>query len=188
MSKRAGFQMRGAMLLGVSMLTAAGVAATPSGAAEETDSQSATLDHGSNVAIGIGLVVGLPGTGDSDVDDAFVERTIVGLLEGAGVDPWRGQIKPGGVAKVLIMGKLPANAGDPLSVSVTAIGNAASLAGGTLLPTPLRDDSGKVHAVAQGPVTMREQVAKVEIRPPQAAAGPRDGGPDAGRLRKLAAE
>lgn len=133
----------------------------PADAAESADS----------FVIGTGLVVGLAGTGDSTVDGAAVERSIVGVLRRAGLEPWRGEIAPGRVAKVIVMAELPPNTepGMPLIITVTAAGDATSLAGGTLLATPLRYSSGRVHSVGQGRIAMENQVATVGD--PQVVAG-----------------
>jgi len=136
-------------LLGIAMLAVA-LAMRPA-AADETRT----------VVLGVGLVVGLPGTGDSTVDDALVESSLVGVLRRAGLDLWPGQIAPGRVAKVMVTAELPEHprAGSALSVSVTPIGDAASLAGGTLLATPLRDQDGTLYGVGQGPVDSGAQFA-----------------------------
>jgi flagellar P-ring protein FlgI len=102
--------------------------------------------------VGVGLVIGLPGTGDSAIDANAIDSSIVGVLKRAGLEPWRGQIKPGRVAVVMLSAQLPDGAGDGtrIAVSVSAIGDARSIAGGTLLVAPLRDADGTVHAIGQG--------------------------------------
>jgi len=102
--------------------------------------------------VGVGLVIGLPGTGDSAIDANTIDSSIVGVLKRAGLEPWRGQIKPGRVAVVMLSAQLPDGAGDGtrIAVSVSAIGDARSIAGGTLLVAPLRDADGTVHAIGQG--------------------------------------
>ena len=102
--------------------------------------------------VGIGVVIGLPGTGDSAIDANAIESSIVGVLKRAGLEPWRDQIKPGRVAVVMLSAQLPDGAGDgtQIAVSVSAIGDARSIAGGTLLVAPLRDADGTVHAIGQG--------------------------------------
>ncbi len=168
MTKRAPFRIRLINMLTAVALVAAEVAGIPSAAtAADAAPAVARPDQGSNTVVGIGLVVGLPGTGDSAVDDALVESSIVGVLRRAGLDIWRGEILPGRVAKVVISAELPANPaeGTRFSVSVTAIGDAASLAGGTLLATPLRDPNGKVYAVGQGRIEVGKQVATAAGQP-----------------------
>jgi flagellar P-ring protein FlgI len=102
--------------------------------------------------VGVGLVIGLPGTGDSAVDANAIDSSIVGVLKRAGLEPWRDQIKPGRIAVVMLSAELPDGArdGTQIAVSVSAIGDARSIAGGTLLVTPLRDADGTVHAIGQG--------------------------------------
>jgi flagellar P-ring protein precursor FlgI len=100
------------------------------------------------------LVIGLPGTGDSGIDEELVEKSIVGVLRSAGLDPWRDQITPGRVAKVVVTAEMPTsgNSAEGLAVTITAIGDATSLAGGTLLATPLRDAAGDLYALGQGEI------------------------------------
>lgn len=102
--------------------------------------------------VGVGVVIGLPGTGDSAIDATAIDSSIVGVLKRAGLEPWRDQIKPGRIAVVMLSAELPDGArdGTPIAVSVSAIGDARSIAGGTLLVTPLRDAEGTVHAIGQG--------------------------------------
>ena len=102
--------------------------------------------------VGVGVVIGLPGTGDSAIDANAIESSIVGVLKRAGLEPWRDQIKPGRIAVVILSAQLPDGAGDgtQIAVSVSAIGDARSIAGGTLLVAPLRDADGTVHAIGQG--------------------------------------
>ena len=113
---------------------------------------SATGDG--NLLYGVGLVVGLPGTGDSVVDQNLVDHSIVGVLKHAGIEPWRGAILPGKVAAVTLSAELPDGAADGVKVEVriTPIGNARNLAGGTLLMAPLRGADGVVYALSQGAV------------------------------------
>jgi flagellar P-ring protein precursor FlgI len=104
------------------------------------------------VLVGVGVVIGLPGTGDSAIDANAIDSSIVGVLKRAGLEPWRDQIKPGRIAVVMLSAQLPdgAHDGTQIAVSVSAIGDARSIAGGTLLVTPLRDADGTVHAIGQG--------------------------------------
>ncbi|MGH6959009.1 MAG: flagellar basal body P-ring protein FlgI, partial [Dongiaceae bacterium] len=94
--------------------------------------------------VGVGVVIGLPGTGDSAIDANAIDSSIVGVLKRAGLEPWRDQIKPGRIAVVILSAQLPDGArdGTQIAVSVSAIGDARSIAGGTLLVTPLRDADG----------------------------------------------
>jgi flagellar P-ring protein precursor FlgI len=104
------------------------------------------------LVVGVGLVIGLPGTGDSVIDQEVVDASIVGVLRRAGLEPWQDQIKPGRVAAVVLSADLPDRPGEDsrVDVNVAAIGDARSIAGGTLLVAPLRDADGVVHATGQG--------------------------------------
>lgn len=122
-------------------------------AADDAIPASSTSADGEPL-VGVGLVIGLHGTGDSAIDPAIIDNSIVGVLKRAGLEPWRNQIGPGKVAVVMLSAAMPAEASDGtiLDVSIQPIGNASSLAGGTLLVAPLRDAAGVVHAVGQGPL------------------------------------
>jgi len=168
MTSRAAFRIRLLGILTTVALVAAELAAIPSAAtAADTAPAFAGPDRSSTVVTGVGLVVCLPGTGDSAVDDELVQLSIVGVLRRAGLDIWRGEILPGRVAKVLISAELPTNPaeGARFFVSVTAIGDAASLASATLLATPLRDPNGKVYAVGQGRIDVGTRAATAAGQP-----------------------
>lgn len=108
-----------------------------------------------NALIGYGLVAGLNKTGDKDKTE-FTVRTLANLLDnlGVNVDPKDVEVK--NVAAVMVTAKIPAFAriGSRLDVQVSSLGDAKSLAGGTLLMTPLQGPDGEVYALAQGPVTI----------------------------------
>ncbi|QIE57796.1 flagellar basal body P-ring protein FlgI [Pikeienuella piscinae] len=107
-----------------------------------------------NDLVGYGLVVGLPGTGDGIRNSPFTEEALANLLERLGININGEQIRPKNVAAVLVTAELPAfaRAGRRIDVSVSAIGDAESLRGGTLIMTPLNAADGRIYAVAQGPV------------------------------------
>lgn len=117
------------------------------------------------LVVGTGLVIGLHGTGDGQIDERLVERSIVGLFKAMGIAPWDDQVVPGRAAKVIVTAELPLDPGIAPKVTVTPVGNATSLAGGTLLATPLRYATGKVHSVAQGRIVMDGQTASVGREP-----------------------
>jgi flagellar P-ring protein precursor FlgI len=105
-----------------------------------------------NQLIGYGLVVGLNGTGDTINNSPFTKQSLTAMLERLGVNI-RGQtLRTGNVAAVMVTGNLPAfsTQGTRLDVTVSALGDAKSLQGGTLLVTPLLGADGNVYAVAQG--------------------------------------
>jgi flagellar P-ring protein precursor FlgI len=105
-----------------------------------------------NQLIGYGLVVGLNGTGDTINNSPFTRQSLTAMLERLGVNI-RGQtLRTGNVAAVMVTSNLPAfsTQGTRIDVTVSALGDAKSLQGGTLLVTPLLGADGNVYAVAQG--------------------------------------
>src|SRR5690242_9634496 len=105
-----------------------------------------------NQLIGYGLVVGLNGTGDTLNNIPFTKQSLTAMLERLGVNI-RGQtIRTGNVAAVMVTANLPpfGTQGTRIDVTVSAMGDAKSLQGGTLLVTPLLAADGNVYAVAQG--------------------------------------
>ena len=107
-----------------------------------------------NDLIGYGLVVGLNGTGDGVRNAPYTEDILAGVLERLGINVTGEQIRPRNVAAVLVTAALPpfARAGSRIDVTVSAIGDASSLFGGTLVMTPLNGADGQIYAVAQGAV------------------------------------
>src|SRR5437870_4522487 len=105
-----------------------------------------------NQLIGYGLVVGLNGTGDTLNNIPFTKQSLQAMLERLGVNIRGATIRTGNVAAVMVTGNLPAFAtqGTRVDVTVSALGDAKSLMGGTLLVTPLLGADGNVYAVAQG--------------------------------------
>ena len=106
-----------------------------------------------NQLVGYGLVVGLDGSGDQTTQTPFTKQSIVNMLGNMGVTVPQGtnmQLK--NVAAVMVTASLPAFArpGQAIDVTVSSIGNAKSLRGGTLVMTPLKGADGQVYAVAQG--------------------------------------
>ncbi len=108
----------------------------------------------SNDLVGYGLVVGLNGTGDGLRNSPFTEEILSNILERLGVNVTGEQFRPKNVAAVLVTASLPpfARAGSPVDVTVSAIGDASSLLGGTLIMTPLNAADGDIYAVAQGAI------------------------------------
>lgn len=112
----------------------------------------------SNDLIGYGLVVGLNGTGDSSTASPYTISSINAMLERFGINV-RSQIasmKPKNIAAVMITATLPpfAKPGQKLDITVSSMGDAKSLRGGTLLLTPLLAGNSQVYAVAQGPLSV----------------------------------
>jgi flagellar P-ring protein precursor FlgI len=105
-----------------------------------------------NQLIGYGLVVGLNGTGDTLNNAPFTKQSLQAMLERLGVNIRGATLRTGNVAAVMVTGNLPAfgTQGTRMDVTVSALGDAKSLQGGTLLVTPLLGADGNVYAVAQG--------------------------------------
>jgi flagellar P-ring protein precursor FlgI len=103
-----------------------------------------------NQLIGYGIVVGLKGTGDGK--NEFTGKSLGRMLDKLGVKIDSGDVTSKNVAAVIVTATLPpfSKAGNTLDVTVNALGDSASLAGGTLLQTPLRAANEQVYAVAQG--------------------------------------
>lgn len=110
----------------------------------------------SNQLVGYGLVVGLNGTGDGLNNNPYTKESLTGMLERLGVNIRDAAVGSNNVAAVMVTATLPAFArqGSTVDVSVSAIGSATDLRGGTLLVTPLLGADGDVYAVAQGPVAV----------------------------------
>ena len=109
-----------------------------------------------NHLVGYGLVVGLNGTGDGLNNSPFTKQSLQAMLERLGVNIRGAQIRTGNVAAVMVTANLPAFAtqGTRIDVVVSALGDAKSLQGGTLLVTPLLGADGNVYAVGQGTVAV----------------------------------
>jgi flagellar P-ring protein precursor FlgI len=131
-----------------------------------------------NMLIGYGLVVGLNGTGDSLKNAPFTQLSIQSMLERLGTNA-RGQVmQTKNVAAVMVTANLPAFAapGSRIDVSVSAMGDAKNLQGGTLLVTTLFGADGQIYALAQGPVSIGGFAAQGE------ASSVTRGVPTAGRI------
>lgn len=133
-----------------------------------------------NQLIGYGLVVGLNGTGDKLDSAIFTRESLVGMLERLGVNT-RDQVRKlstKNIAAVMVTAELPAfsRTGSRIDVSVSALGDATNLTGGTLLVTPLLAADGDVYAVAQGAISTGAIAAR------GAASSVTRGVPTAGRI------
>ncbi len=109
-----------------------------------------------NQLVGYGLVVGLAGTGDSLRNSPFTRQSLAAMLERLGVNAAEGNLNTRNVAAVMVTSNLPpfATQGSRIDVTVSALGDARSLAGGQLLVTPLMGADQQVYAVAQGPLAI----------------------------------
>jgi len=110
-----------------------------------------------NQLIGYGLVVGLDGSGDQTTQTPFTVQSLTSMLTQLGVNlPPGTSLQLKNVAAVMVTAQLPAFAqpGQLLDITVSSLGNAKSLRGGTLLLTPLKGADGQVYAMAQGNVAV----------------------------------
>ncbi len=106
-----------------------------------------------NQLIGYGLVVGLDGSGDQTTQTPFTVQSMISMMQSLGVTlPPSTSLQLKNVAAVMVTTSLPAFAqpGQELDVTVSSMGNAKSLSGGTLLMTPLKGADNQVYAIAQG--------------------------------------
>jgi flagellar P-ring protein precursor FlgI len=106
-----------------------------------------------NQVIGYGLVIGLNGTGDAGGE--ITNTSLKKMFEKLGLNP-KTEIGSKNVAAVIVTAKLPAFArvGQKIDLIVSSIGDASSLAGGTLLVTPLKAGDGNIYAVGAGPLSI----------------------------------
>ncbi|MBX9451773.1 MAG: flagellar basal body P-ring protein FlgI [Neoaquamicrobium sediminum] len=107
-----------------------------------------------NQLVGYGLVIGVQGTGDGLRNSPFTEQSVRAMLENLGISTRGGASRSRNVAAVIVTANLPpfVQSGARIDVNVSSMGDATSLAGGTLVMTPLRAPDGEIYAVAQGSV------------------------------------
>jgi flagellar P-ring protein precursor FlgI len=105
--------------------------------------------------LGYGLVIGLDGTGDGN-GTQFTTQSLVNMMQRMGLTVDPGKVKVKNVAAVIVTGRISSQqgAGSYFDVTVSSVGDAKSLQGGTLLMTPLSGPDGMVHATAQGQVSI----------------------------------
>ena len=134
--------------------TLAVLAATPAGAQVRIKDIADVEGVRDNQLVGYGLVVGLNGTGDRLDSAVFTRQSLIGMLERLGVNTrdQESKLQTKNVAAVMVTANLPAFArsGSRIDVTVSALGDAKDLNGGTLLVTPLLAADGEVYGVAQG--------------------------------------
>ncbi len=133
-------------------LLALALSALPAGATSRIKDLANIEGVRQNQLIGYGLVVGLNGTGDTLNNIPFTKQSLQAMLERMGVNIRGATIRTGNVAAVMVTGNLPpfGTQGTRMDVTVSALGDAKNLQGGTLLVTPLLGADGNVYAVAQG--------------------------------------
>ena len=109
-----------------------------------------------NQLVGYGLVIGLAGTGDGLRNSPFTEQSARSMLQRMGVGVPAGAVRSRNIAAVIVTAILPpfATIGERIDVTVSSIGDATSLAGGTLVMTPLSAADGHAYAVAQGQISI----------------------------------
>ena len=109
-----------------------------------------------NQIFGYGLVTGLQGTGDTLRNAQFTEQSLQSLLDRLGINVRDARLRTRNIAAVMVTADLPpyTGTGSRIDVTVTSMGDATSLRGGTLLMTPLTGGDGLVDAAAQGPLAV----------------------------------
>lgn len=109
-----------------------------------------------NQLIGYGLVVGLQGTGDSLRASPFTDQSMRAMLQNLGISTQGGQSAAKNVAAVMVTATLPpfASPGSRIDVTVSSLGDASSLRGGTLVMTSLSGADGQIYVVSQGSVVV----------------------------------
>jgi flagellar P-ring protein precursor FlgI len=139
------------LLLGLAVLAGTIVPAFSASRIKDIATLQAARD---NQLVGYGLVIGLQGSGDGLRNSPFTEQSIRAMLENLGIATEGGRARARNVAAVIVTANLPAfvQSGSRIDVNVSSLGDATSLAGGTLVMTPMRAADGEIYAVAQGPV------------------------------------
>ena len=137
-------------IIGAVFLLAGGQAAASSRIKDIADFEGVR----ENQLVGYGLVVGLNGTGDNIKSINFTKESLISMLDQLGINARDGQLKSKNIAAVMVTASLPpfARQGSRIDVMVSAMGDAKSLQGGTLIATPLSGANGEVYAVAQGQI------------------------------------
>lgn len=137
----------------IALLTMGLMMITPLAQAERIKDISNIQGVRANQLIGYGLVVGLDGTGDMTTQTPFTVQSIISMMNQLGITiPPGTSLQLKNVAAVMVTSSLPAFAqpGQTLDVTVSSMGNAKSLRGGTLLMTPLKGADGQIYAMSQG--------------------------------------
>lgn len=140
----------------VALLVAALAAGAPAHA-ERVKDLASVQGVRPNQLVGYGLIVGLDGTGDQTTQTPFTVQSLTNMLNQLGVTlPPGTSLQLRNVAAVMVTATLPpfARPGQALDVTVSSLGNAKSLRGGTLVLTPLRGADGQIYAIAQGNVAV----------------------------------
>ena len=109
-----------------------------------------------NQIVGYGLVIGLKGTGDSLRNSPFTEQSLQSMLDSMGINVRDSSLRTRNVAGVIVTAELPPfiGRGARIDITVSSLGDATSLLGGTLVMTSMMGADGEIYAVAQGPVAV----------------------------------
>ena len=145
------------LLIGAWALVAILFVAVPSHAQQRIKDVAAIAGVRSNQLVGYGVVVGLDGTGDQTTQTPFTVQSLTSMLIQLGVTLPPGlNLQLRNVAAVMITAQLPpfSKPGQAIDVTVSSMGNARSLRGGTLVLTSLRGADGLVYAMAQGNIVV----------------------------------
>jgi flagellar P-ring protein precursor FlgI len=139
----------------MALVLAAGVFAPLNASAGRIKEVASIEGVRSNQLTGFGLVIGLDGTGDQTTQMPYTSQSLSNYLEQLGISlpaATLSRLQLKNVAAVLVTAQLPAFArpGQAMDVTVSSMGNAKSLKGGTLISTPLRGADGEIYALAQG--------------------------------------
>lgn len=147
--------LRSLKILAAATAGACVLLAAPASHAERLKDLASIQGVRQNQLIGYGLVVGLDGSGDQTTQTPFTVQSVISMLQGLGVTvPSGTSLQLKNVAAVMVTASLPAFArpGQTIDVTVSSMGNAKSLRGGTLLMTPLKGADGQIYGIAQGNV------------------------------------
>lgn len=138
------------LLLGVALLTSSAQAAVR--LKDITDFEG----NRQNLLVGYGLVVGLNGTGDDLTRDIFTQQSLIGMLDRLGINANSQSLRTKNLAAVMVTATLSsfARQGTRIDVTVSSLGDATDLQGGTLLVTPLLGADGEVYGVSQGQISL----------------------------------
>ncbi len=153
----AGFLLR-LLAAGLAALASASIIAGGNAIAAESRIKDIADFEGirDNQLVGYGLIVGLDRTGDTLNNSPFTQQSLEAMLERFGINVRAANMSTKNVAAVIVTANLPpfSRSGNRIDIDVSALGDAKSLFGGTLLVTPLMAADGEIYAVAQGPVTI----------------------------------
>lgn len=141
--------------LATALLLAAGMGLQSAAHAERLKDLASIQGVRHNQLVGYGLVVGLDGSGDQTTQTPFTVQSVVSMLKQLGINlPAATNMQLKNVAAVMVTASLPpfSQPGQTLDITVSSIGNAKSLRGGTLLMAPLKGVDGQIYAMAQGNV------------------------------------